>query len=473
MSEQFKTVPELDEALSVQGTDLAYTVVAPGSGGQDRKVTWFTVGQYLKAFIVKGDKGDKGDAATIAVGATSTVAAGSPATVTNSGSSSDAVFDFGIPQGEKGDKGDQGDQGIQGIQGIQGEQGIQGVPGEKGDKGDQGDQGDPGVGVPVGGTTGQVLSKVSATDYDTAWDTLTAADVGAYADTNPSGFISSASVAALTDVDLTGLSDGDYLEYDATSGDWLPTTIQGFRYRQTQFFLSSGTFSKQSFPWCRAVRMTIIGGGGGSGATSPTNSGQRSFGQPGGAGAAIVVWFAAAQLPNTTTIVVGSGGIGATGPTSLPGANGGSSTVDTLSGSFIAFGGSGGLSQSSAGSGFFVFDGAQGGVATYTGTDSLAGGVIHREYTSTPVFGQAGASTLFNATDGLAGGGGGHYLGYVGQPNPQFGKNGAVYPFTFSYQFAPPSNYGGGAGGRFRGQFNSAVNGGNGIQGIVLFDLYE
>lgn len=32
-----------------------------------------------------------------------------------------------------------------------------------------GPQGDPGVGVPDGGTTGQVLTKSSGTDYDTIW----------------------------------------------------------------------------------------------------------------------------------------------------------------------------------------------------------------------------------------------------------------------------------------------------------------
>ena len=56
----------------------------------------------------KGDKGDKGDtgaqgpAATVAVGTVTTLPAGSDATVTNSGTSGAAVFDFGIPQGANG-----------------------------------------------------------------------------------------------------------------------------------------------------------------------------------------------------------------------------------------------------------------------------------------------------------------------------------------------------------------------------------
>ena len=60
---------------------------------------------------IKGDTGDQGPAgtngtdgaaATIAVGTVTTGAAGSSATVTNSGSSSAATFDFAIPQGAAG-----------------------------------------------------------------------------------------------------------------------------------------------------------------------------------------------------------------------------------------------------------------------------------------------------------------------------------------------------------------------------------
>ena len=55
-----------------------------------------------------GATGPAGTAATIAVGTVTTGAAGSSATVTNAGTSSDAVFNFAIPQGAKGDKGDTG-----------------------------------------------------------------------------------------------------------------------------------------------------------------------------------------------------------------------------------------------------------------------------------------------------------------------------------------------------------------------------
>jgi hypothetical protein len=75
-----------------------------------------------------GATGATGTAATIAVGTTTTLNPGVSATVTNSGSSSAAVFNFGIPKG---------------------------------------------AGVNAGGTTGQVLTKASGTDYDTAWTTIT------------------------------------------------------------------------------------------------------------------------------------------------------------------------------------------------------------------------------------------------------------------------------------------------------------
>ena len=96
-----------------------------------------------------GPQGPQGDAATIAVGTTTTGAAGTNASVVNSGTSSDAVFNFTIPRGNQGAQGDTGPQGP------------------------KGDTGDTGAGVATGGTTGQVLVKASNTNYDTAWATIT------------------------------------------------------------------------------------------------------------------------------------------------------------------------------------------------------------------------------------------------------------------------------------------------------------
>ena len=52
---------------------------------------------------------------------------------------------------------------------MDGADGATGPKGDKGDKGDKGNDGADGVGVPNGGTTGQILVKKSNTDYDTEW----------------------------------------------------------------------------------------------------------------------------------------------------------------------------------------------------------------------------------------------------------------------------------------------------------------
>jgi microcystin-dependent protein len=88
------------------------------SGSSSAAVFNFTIPQGQTGNT--GSVGPPGPAATIVAGTTSTGSPGTPATVTNVGSTSAAVFNFVIPQGV---------QGVQGNQGIQGIQGAQGVPG--------------------------------------------------------------------------------------------------------------------------------------------------------------------------------------------------------------------------------------------------------------------------------------------------------------------------------------------------------
>ena len=85
----------------------------------------------------QGPQGPQGTAATVTAGTTTTGLAGTNAIVTNSGTSSAAVFDFTIPRG------------------------------------DTGATGATGAGVAVGGTTGQFLQKASNANYDTTWATIT------------------------------------------------------------------------------------------------------------------------------------------------------------------------------------------------------------------------------------------------------------------------------------------------------------
>lgn len=77
--------------------------------------------QIIEAEIAQiGPRGIPGEAATINIGTVTTGAAGTDASVTNSGTSTAAILDFIIPKGDKGATGEQGQQGIPGIQGETG-----------------------------------------------------------------------------------------------------------------------------------------------------------------------------------------------------------------------------------------------------------------------------------------------------------------------------------------------------------------
>jgi len=92
-----------------------------------------------------------------------------------------------------------GPQGPAGPQGAPGSPGATGSQGPKGDKGDTGaastvpgpvgpagSTGPAGPGVPVGGTSGQVLTKVNATDFNTQWAAVTIPPGTTISDTAPS-----------------------------------------------------------------------------------------------------------------------------------------------------------------------------------------------------------------------------------------------------------------------------------------------
>jgi hypothetical protein len=100
------------------------------------------------------------------------------------------------PQGPPGPAGEGGGEPIPGPQGPPGEPGPAGPagdPGEPGAAGPKGDPGDPGEvgpagpagpagpGVPPGGTEGQLLRKLSDTDFDTEWTSTYGGDGGGVA----------------------------------------------------------------------------------------------------------------------------------------------------------------------------------------------------------------------------------------------------------------------------------------------------
>lgn len=103
------------------------------------------------------------------------------------------------PQGPKGDtgatgpastvpgpQGPAGPTGSTGPQGPIGNTGPAGPTGSTGSTGATGSTGPAGPGVAAGGTTGQILTKKTATDYDTIWQSAAAATaIGATAPANP------------------------------------------------------------------------------------------------------------------------------------------------------------------------------------------------------------------------------------------------------------------------------------------------
>ena len=107
--------------LHVNSNAYVNTDLRVGPAGPNQVVINATAGR-IKAASFEGDgsslqnippgaDGADGAAATIAVGTTTTGAAGTSASVTNSGTTSAAVFDFVIPRGEQGIAGTNGNDG--------------------------------------------------------------------------------------------------------------------------------------------------------------------------------------------------------------------------------------------------------------------------------------------------------------------------------------------------------------------------
>ena len=171
-------VPEiLDKYADIE----ALATNPPYIGNNGHWWTWDTdTNQYVDSGVDAG--------VSVTVGTTTTLPAGSSATVTNSGTDTDPILNFGIPQG------------VDGQDGVSPEVTITTItdghtvtitdadhPTGQSFNVMDGQDGAPGVGVPSGGTTGQVLKKVSGTDYDTEWANESGGGSGGHTIINSAG----------------------------------------------------------------------------------------------------------------------------------------------------------------------------------------------------------------------------------------------------------------------------------------------
>jgi len=128
-------------------------------------------------------------------------------------------YDYAI--GATGPTGPTGPTGSTGATGPTGATGAAStVAGPTGPTGAAGATGATGQGVPTGGTTGQILLKIDATNYNTQW-----------ADN-----ITFSSLADLTDTTIASPAAGDTLIYNATTNRWTNVSF-------AEMLLSFGLYS--------------------------------------------------------------------------------------------------------------------------------------------------------------------------------------------------------------------------------------
>jgi hypothetical protein len=219
--------------------------------------------------------------------------------------------------------------------------------------------------------------------------------------------------------------------------DTLDALGVGYRYVQTVYYTSSGTFVKADYPWLRAIRVRCVGGGGAGGGTT---AGFTASGPGGGGGGGYAESFITdiAGLDASVTVTRGAGGSGVSGST---GNAGGNSSFGSL---VIGAGGSGALAVGSANN--IINIGAAGGTNN-TGDFTVRGGPGSNGVNDSLASASgAGGSSLF--------GGGGH----------------AVRTVSSISGVAGTSPGGGGSGSP---AFNTDVTGGAaGGNGIVIVDLF-
>lgn len=212
----------------------------------------------------------------------------------------------------------------------------------------------------------------------------------------------------------------------------------GYRYRQTIIFESSGVFSKNNYPWLKGIKVKMqAAGGGGTGNASNGNVGR------GGSGGGYGEFFIddITLLSNDENITVGAGGSSSSSYTTASGGGNSSAFGNTVTGGGPGAtwgdgrgnGGPGGVSSGNSWTWTFSHRGGFGGGrngGTYTSGDSMM------------TFGSGGESFMSGSS-------------------------------VTGAQYASGSGGGLGGGGSAGGAYNAVVSGGNGGNGIIILELYS
>lgn len=221
------------------------------------------------------------------------------------------------------------------------------------------------------------------------------------------------------------------------------TATESYRYKQTVSFTSSGTFTKASYPWLRAIRVKCQGGGGAGGGTGSLGLNQVQVSGSGGGGAYAESFITdIAGLASSITVTVGAGG---TGVSNAAGNQGGTTSFGSA---VSAAGGFGGIRMDN----LTLNEMRQGTAPQTTGTGDLVIPGCGTEANRNS--GQYGVHASPKGGDSVLGAGGRTALGY----GTAAGNAGAVY--------------GGGGSGSVGGNYATAQTGGNGAAGIVIVELY-
>ena len=225
---------------------------------------------------------------------------------------------------------------------------------------------------------------------------------------------------------------------------------RGFRFVETVYFTSNGTFNKADYPWLRAIRVKCQGAGGGSGGCASTGDGEAAASGGGGGGAYAESFITdIAGLDASVAVTRGAGGAGGAAGDNA-GSNGGNSSFGSL---VVGNGGNGGGGSPAR---------IPGGAGGFTG---LAGGTQATATGDLIVSGSGGEGRRFiPIAERIFTGSGGHsFLGGASVSRTSTGSS----------QGDSGGPFGGGASGSGSAE-NQAVDltGNPGGNGIVIVELF-